>query len=391
MNEKNSERTSTDEFSLKPSQRRWLLLISIIIVAVVLIGIGIRIKNDRALQQRVEENAVTVVMAIKPNSQTSGEELTLPGDVRAFIDAPIYARTSGYLKSWKVDIGTRVKKGELLAEIEAPEIDQQLVQAQADVATAVANAKLARSTAERWVEQRKLDAVSQQEADEKIGEAAAREALRDSAQANVERLRELQGFKRIVAPFSGVITARNVDIGTLVSAASGDELFHIVADEKLRVYIQVPQIYAAQIKSGLEASLEFAERPGQRFSGKLVRSADAIGNETRTLRAEIEVDNSTAKLLPGTYARVYLKLAAQPSLRLPINTLIFRKEGLQVATVNAQQKIHLQSIQLGRDYGIEVEVIAGLNADDLVVINPPDAITEGQLVRIAEPAQAEAK
>ncbi len=388
MVDKNSERTSAGEFSLKPSQRRWLLVISIIVVAVVLIGIGKRVKNDRALQQRVEESAAAVVMTIRPALQTSGEELTLPGDVRAFADAPIYARTSGYLKSWKVDIGTRVKKGELLAEIDAPEIDQQLLQAQAELATATANATLARSTAERWLEQRSVDAVSQQEVDEKTGEAAAREALRDSAQANVKRLRELQGFKRIVAPFDGVITARNVDIGALVSAASGAELFHIVADEKLRVYIQVPQVYAAQIKAGLEASLEFAERPGQRFTGKLVRSADAIDNETRTLRAEIEVDNSSAKLLPGAYAHVNLKLAAQPTLRLPINTLIFRKEGLQVATVDAQQKIHLQPIQLGRDYGTEVEVLAGLTADDRVVMNPPDAIAESQLVRIAEPSAA---
>lgn len=386
----NSEKDS-DQFALKPSQRRWLLIISIIIVAVVLIGIGIRIQNDRVLQQRVEENVVPVVTTIKPRVQAIGEELTLPGDVRAYADAPIYARTSGYLKSWKVDIGTRVKKGDLLAEIDAPEIDQQLLQAQADLATAIANAKLARSTAERWIEQRKSDAVSQQETDEKIGEAAAREALRDSAHANVERLRELQGYKRIVAPFSGVITVRNIDIGTLVNAASGVELFHITANEKLRVYIQVPQIYTAHIKSGLEASLEFAERPDQRFTGKLVRSADAIDNETRTLRAEIEVDNSTAKLLAGSYARVHLKLPVQSALRLPVSTLIFRRDGLQVATVNAQQQIHLQSIQLGRDYGTEVEVVAGLKAEDAVVNNPPDAIAEGQTVRVAAPQQAQIK
>ncbi|MFT3931684.1 MAG: efflux RND transporter periplasmic adaptor subunit [Spongiibacteraceae bacterium] len=384
--ENESKANAVDAFALRPAQRRWLIIISIAIVVIVLVGIGMRMQMDKVLQQRVDENAAALVATVKPALQSGAEELSLSGDVRAYADAPIYARTTGYLKNWNADIGSRVKKGQLLAEIDTPEIDQQLLQAQADLATAIANAKLARSTAERWLELRKSDAVSQQEADEKVGDAAAKDALRDSAQANVERLRELQGFKRIVAPFSGVITARNIDIGTLVNAASGTELFRITASEKLRVYIQIPQIYAAEIKSGLDASLEFAERPGQRFSGKLVRSADAIDNESRTLRAEVEVDNTAAKLLPGAYARVHLKLPVQPALRLPVSTLIFRGDGLQVATVNAQQQIHLQSIQLGRDFGTEVEVLSGLKADDAVVINPPDAIGEGQSVRVVTPS-----
>ena len=378
------------EFALRKTQRRWLIAIAVIVGVAVLSGVAMRITAEKTLQRRVAETAAMMVIAQKPSVQSGAEELTLPGDVEAYTDAPIYARTSGYLKSWKVDIGARVKKGQLLAEIDAPEVDQQLLQAEADLATATANVKLAHSTAERWIELRKSDAVSQQEADEKIGDAAAKDALRESARANVERLRELQRFKRIVAPFSGVITARNIDSGALVNAASGVELFHIAASEKLRVYIQVPQSYASAIKSGLDAELEFAERPNQRFSGKLVRSADAIDSASRTLRAEIEVDNGAAKLLPGAYARVHLQLPVQPALRLPVSALIFRAEGLQVATVDEQRHIRLKSIQLGRDYGSEVEVLAGLSGDDDVVLNPPDAIVENQSVRVAQPQAAAA-
>ncbi len=368
-------------------QRRWLLFIALAVVGVVAIGIGMRVQMEKTLERRVAANAATVVVTHKPLLQASEEALTLAGDVRAYAEAPIYARTSGYLKSWKVDLGARVKQGQLLAEIDTPEIDQQLRQAEADLATASANAELARSTAARWIELRKNDAVSQQEADEKIGDAAAKDALLESARANVQRLRELQGFNRIVAPFAGVVTARNVDVGALVSAASGTELFRLTASDTLRVYVQVPQGYAAEIKAGLPAELEFAERPGERFAGTLVRSAAAIDNDSRTLRAEIEVDNTRAKLLPGAYARVHLKLPVRPALRLPVSALIFRRDGLQVATVDAQRTIRLKSIQLGRDYGTQVEVTAGLGADDEVVLNPPDAVMDGQPVRIPAPSK----
>lgn len=366
---------------LSKIQKRWLFVMAALVGAAVLFGIATRVQTEKSLQRQVAAAAV-IVTAQKPTLQAGEEELTLPGDVQAYADAPIYARTSGYLKSWKVDLGARVKKGQLLAVIDAPEVDQQLLQAEAELATASANATLARSTAQRWIELRKSDAVAQQDADEKISDAAAKEALRESARANVARLRELQGFKRIVAPFNGVITARNIDIGALVSAAAGVELFRIAASEKLRVYVQVPQAYAAAIKPGLVAELEFAERPNQHFSGTLVRSADAIDNDSRTLRAEIEVDNAKAELLPGAYARVHLRLPVAPALRLPVSTLIFRGDGLQVATVDVQQRIHLKSIQLGRDFGTEVEVIAGLNGDDNVLINPPDAVIDGQSVHV---------
>lgn len=375
---------------LSKTQRNVLLVILLVAIVLIAWGVFTRVRAEQALQQRVETNAAVIVTTQKPSLEAGPEELTLPGDVQAYVDAPIYARTSGYLKSWKVDIGARVKKGQLLAEIDAPEVEQQLLQAEADLATTNANAKLARSTADRWIELRKSDAVSQQDADEKIGDAAAKDAARESARANVERLRELQRYQRIVAPFDGVVTARNIDIGALVSAASGAELFRVTASNKLRVYVQVPQIYAAAIKPGLAAELEFADRPSQRFTGTLVRSADAIDNDSRTLRAEIEVDNSGGNLLPGAYARVHLKLPVQPALRIPVSTLIFRGQGLQVATVDAQQHVHLKTIQLHRDYGTEVEVIDGLDADDNVVVNPPDAIVDNQLVRVV-PAQAAAQ
>ncbi len=365
--------------------KRGLLIIAGIVVAVVLIGIATRIQAEKTLERRVAEKAAVIVATQKPSVRASGEAITLPGDVQAYAEAPIYARTSGYLKAWKVDLGARVKKGQLLAEIDAPEVDQQLLQTQADVATATANVTLARSTAQRWIEMRQSDAVSQQETDEKIGDAAAKEAVLESARANVERLREMQGFKRIVAPFDGVVTARNIDVGALVSAASGVELFRIAASEKLRVYVQVPQIYSAVVQPGLNAELEFIDKPGQRFAGKLVRSAQSIDNDSRTLRVEIEVENSKAQLLPGAYARVHLNLPVQPALRIPVSTLIFRSDGLQVATVDAEQRVHLKKIQLGRDFGTEVEVVAGIDSADDVIVNPPDAIADNQSVRVAAP------
>lgn len=373
------------EFELNKKQRRWLWIIAACIIGLIVFGIATRIQAQRALTRDTDAAATLTVATLKPSLQSGAEEIVLPGDVQAFADAPIYARTSGYLQTWKVDIGARVKKGQLLAAIDAPEVDQQLLQAEADLATANANANLARSTAQRWTLLLESDSVSKQEADEKIGDAAAKDSLRDAARANVERLRQLQGFKRIVAPFDGVITARNIDIGALVSAASGTELFRISASEKLRVYIQVPQNYAPYITPGLAANLEFAERPGQQFAGKLVRSAEAIAADSRTLRAEIEVDNANAALLPGAYARVHLKLPVQPALRLPVNTLMFRSEGLRVAVVDAQQHIQLKPIQIGRDYGGEVEIVAGLSGDDNVVLNPPDALVDKQLVRVVKP------
>jgi RND family efflux transporter MFP subunit len=367
-------------------QRRTFVIVAVAIVAAVLLGIAGRMQAQTALRRATDDAAIAVVATIKPAQDNAAEEVILPGNVQAFADAPIYARTSGYLKRWLVDIGEKVKKGQLIAEIDAPEVDQQLLQAQADLASAEANNRLAQSTAQRWTEMLSTDSVSKQDVDEKVGDAAAKQSALQSARANMQRLRELQGFKRIEAPFSGVITARNIDIGALVDAGTGRELFRIAASDKLRVYIQAPQNYASFIKIGMPADVQFADRPGKAYRGKLARTADAIDPVSRTLLAQIELDNASGELLAGSYAEVHLQFGGARGLRLPVNTLIFRAEGLQIATVGADKRITLKNIELGRDYGTEVEVIKGLSSDDAVVLNPPDAIFDKQVVQLAEPS-----
>ncbi|MDB6060535.1 MAG: efflux transporter periplasmic adaptor subunit [Verrucomicrobiaceae bacterium] len=365
-------------------QRLLVIIVVLLVVALIIYGIAKRLKNGHDLQQRIDSTAVVVVETIKPGQEEGKEELMLPGDVQAFADAPIYARTSGYLKRWLIDIGTHVKRGQLLAEIDVPELDQQLLQARADLANARANAQLATSTAERWKQLLDSDSVSKQDADEKISDALAKKSLGESASANVERLKELQLYKNLVAPFDGVVTARNIDIGALVNAGSGVELFRVSASDKLRVYVDAPQYYAPFLKPGLEATLDFAERPGQKFTGKLVRTAEAIDASARTLRLQFEVDNANGELLPGSYAQVHLQLNGTRGLRLPINTLIFRGDGLMVATVNADQHVVLKTIVIGRDYGTSFEVASGVGADDAIIINPPDSIVDNQQVRLAK-------
>ena len=380
-----------DNVQTTQRQRRVLIIAVVIIVGAVLLGIASRMQAQNTLRRATEDAAVAVVATVKPSVDSATEELILPGNVQAFADAPIYARTSGYLQRWLVDIGTKVKKGQLLAEIDAPEVDQQLLQAQADLATADANNRLAQSTAKRWTEMLSTDSVSKQDADEKVGDAAAKQSALQSARANMQRLHELQGFKRIEAPFSGVITARNVDIGALVDAGTGSLLFRIAASDKLRVYIQAPQNYASFMKIGMPVDVVFANRPGQNYRGKLVSTADAIDPSSRTLLAQIELDNASGELLAGSYAEVHLHLSASRGLRLPVNALIFRAEGLQAATVDADKRVVLKRIKLGRDYGTEVEVIEGLSSDDTVVLNPPDALMDRQVVQLAKPTAANAE
>jgi len=363
---------------------RNIVLIGVaLLVAVVVLGIAARLQMQHTLKRHIDDTASIVVATITPAASPSDQELVLPGNIQAYADAPIYARTTGYVKRWLVDIGARVKQGQLLAELDIPEVDQQLLQAQAELANAVANNRLAQSTTQRWNELLATDSVSKQDADEKSADAAAKQAQLESARANVERLRQLQSFKRIEAPFAGIVTVRNIDIGALVNAGSGQELFRISASERLRVYVRAPQMYAPFIKPGLDTSLELAEHPGLRYPGKLVRTSDAIDATTRTLLLQIEVDNAKHELLPGAYARVHLQLPAQPSLRLPVNTLIFRADGLQVATVSDAHRVALKPIVLGRDFGSEVEVVSGLGAHDAVILNPPDALINDQQVRLA--------
>jgi RND family efflux transporter MFP subunit len=366
----------------------WLLVPAIALGAVLYTGIASRARASVALKQATEDAAIPTVAIIQPKQSAPLEEIVLPGNVRAQIDTPIYARTSGYLKKWYVDIGAGVKAGQLLAEIETPEIDQQLQQARADLATADANYQLAQTTASRWQGLVESDSVSKQETDEKVGALAARKAALDSATFNVGRLQQLHAFSRIYAPFGGVITARNTDVGALIDAGAnspGKELFHLASTSKLRVYVNVPQNYSRVAKAGVSADLTLAEFPGRHFTGTLVRTAQAIDAASRTLLVEVEVNNTTGELLPGSYVSVHLKLPSKANaLTIPVNTLLFRSEGLRVAVVR-DGHAQLVPITVGRDFGQEVEVVAGLNADDSVIVSPADSLTSGAVVRIAAP------
>jgi RND family efflux transporter MFP subunit len=324
-------------------RRMKVYFLALLVVALALVGWG---EIDRAiarnsLSKETANAAALTVVTIKPNRTDVGEELILPGTVQAFIEAPIYARTNGYLKTWNTDIGSTVKKGQLLAEIDTPEIDQQLAQAIADLATARANEALSRSTNARWKELLATESVSQQDAEEKAGDAAAKKASADAAAANVLRLRELESFKRVVAPFDGVITARNTDIGALINAgqSAGSELFRLADTRKLRIYVQVPEAYAAITKPGLEAQLKFSVQQGNAYTATLVRTSYVLDPGLRTLQVELQLDNAERELFPGAYAEVHFKLAGNAkSLRLPANAVLFRAAGLQVHSTEEHRR-----------------------------------------------------
>lgn len=369
-------------------RRMKLYFLALLIVALLLAAWGEidRVIARNSLSKETANDATLTVVTVKPNRTDLGEELILPGTVQAFVEAPIYARTNGYLKSWSTDIGSVVKKGQLLAEIDTPEVDQQLAQAIADLATARANEALSNTTNARWKELLATESVSKQDAEEKAGDAAAKKATAEAAAANVSRLRELESFKRVVAPFDGVITARNTDIGALINAgqSAGSELFRLADTGKLRIYVQVPELYAGLAKPGLQAQLKFSEQQGRAYTATLVRTSNALDPGLRTLQVELELDNAERELFPGAYAEVHFKLAGNAqSLRLPANTVLFRAPGLQVAIVDADRRIQLKSIVEGRDFGNTIEVLSGLDADDAVVINPPDSIVSGAMVRVA--------
>ncbi len=342
------------------------------------------------LKESTEAAAVVTVATTKPLAQSELGELVLPGNIQANYEAPIYARTSGYLKRWLVDIGTPVKAGQLLAEIESPEVDSQLRQAQADLATAEANQKIADLTAERWRNLRATDSVSKQEADEKISQAASNDAQVQAARANVQRLRELSGFEKIVAPFDGVVTARTTDIGQLISAGgnTGPALFRVADMRRLRLYVSVPQTYAAAMKPGIQAELLFPDRPGKTYTATLDSTSNAIDTSTRTLLAQLVIDNKSGELLPGAYAEVHFKLppgAGGESYKLPANVLLFRGDGMHVGVVGPGNKVVLKPVTVGRDYGSDIEIIRGLSPDDDVILSPPDSLTDGLAVRVITP------
>jgi RND family efflux transporter MFP subunit len=354
-------------------------------------GIQSRIDAEKGLEERVTLSSAAVVNVVHPIRGSDDQAIELPGNTQAFTEAPIYARTSGYLKQWYFDIGAHVKRGQLLAEIETPELDEQLQQAENQLKTAEANLQLAKVTADRWVYLEKSSVVSKQEKDQAVSDLNAKRATADSDRANVARLQKLQAFEQVYAPFDGVITARNTDVGDLIQGdnTAPKELFHLAAVGKLRVYISVPEVYASAIKSGETVTLTLDAFPGENFAGTLVRDSNSIDLTSRTLRVEVDVDNPTGSLLPGAYAFVHWKLpSAARAVTIPTNTLLFRAEGLRVVVVRGGQA-KLVPVTIGHDYGSSVEVLSGLTSEDAVILDPSDSIMEGSAVKIAEAAKPE--
>lgn len=360
----------------------------VVIVACVLAGYGIwsRISAYKKLVDTTNQLAAPTVLVAAPKAGAPVDSFVLPGNVTSFTDSPIYARTSGYLTKWYFDIGARVKKGALLAEIATPEVDQQLAQAEADLNTAQANANNARIQADRYTGLVASDAVSRQDTDTFVNQAAATAAAVKSAQANVERLRDLKSFEKVYAPFDGVVTARNIDTGQLIDSGAGRELFHVQAIQTLRVYANLPQIYSENVKRGEKIDLTFAEHAGKIFEGTLARTADAIDPASRTLLVEVDVDNRDGELLPGSLAQVHFKTPpAGPAFIVPAAALIFRREGLRVGIVVNGNVAHLVPVVIGEDDGANVQIVSGLSAGDLVIQDPPDSLIEGEKVHMESP------
>jgi RND family efflux transporter MFP subunit len=374
----------------EPKKKSPLFLIMIIIAVVLVVCGAISLLSRRsqyqALAKETETLAVPTVSVLHPTTEQSSEDLVLPGNMQAYVETPIYARTNGYLKKWYFDIGSKVPKGALLAEIDAPEVDQQLSQSKADLNTAQANTALSQTTSARYSDLLKTDSVSKQEVDNTSGDLAAKTATQNSAEANVRRLEDLESFKRVYAPFSGVITRRNVDTGNLINAGNGgvgQQLFVLAQVDPMRVYVNVPEADAPSIHPGLGAYLVLTQFPGRRFEGKVVRTANAIDLATRTLLTEVDVPNKSGELLPGGYAEVHLEVKiAAARLQVPVNALLFRAEGLRAVTIDENHKTHLAPLSIGRDYGTTLEVLQGLNANDWIVVNPADSLDEGVTVNV---------
>jgi len=368
---------------------------ALVLGVVIYSGIHQRAAAESNLGTATEQAAITAINVVEPKSGAVLEEIVLPGTTQAFIDTPIFARTNGYLKQWYFDIGAHVEKGQLLAVIEAPELDQQLDQARANLKTAQANEKLAEITATRWQNLLKTDSVSKQETDQAVQDLSARQATVESMTAEVQRLQQLQSYEKVYAPFSGVITARNTDIGALINAGSGgsqglatvpQELFHMAAVNRLRIFVSVPEVDSAAAQNGARAPLTLDEFPEETFQGTIVRNSDAIDLNSRTLNVEVDIDNRGGRIKPGAYVFVHLKLPdnskrSTHSLIIPADTLLFRSEGLSVGLVRGDHA-ELVPITIGRDYGSTVEVIEGLKPTDQVIVNPSDSLTTGTPVRI---------
>jgi len=390
--------TNTGQSEQMPpkSPSRWTLVgvavVVLVVGTVIYSGIHKRVQAETTLGVNTERAAVPTVNVVQPLSGDVSQEIVLPGNTQAFSDTPIYARTNGYLKRWYVDIGAHVAQGQLLAEIETPEVDQQLEQARADLKNAQANEHLAQITADRWQHLLKTNAVSKQETDQAVSDLSARQASVDSTTANVHRLEQLQSFEKVYAPFAGVITARNTDIGALINAGAGgapQELFHMAAVNTLRVYVAVPEIDSQAAQTGAKATLTLDEYPGEIFQGTIVRNSDSIDSASRTLNVEVDVANAQGRIRTGAYVFVHFnnpqsRQAMGHSLTIPADTLLFRSEGLRVGVVR-NGRAELVPITIGRDFGATVEVVAGLQPADEVIVNPSDSLTSGSPVQVSTP------
>jgi RND family efflux transporter MFP subunit len=401
MQSQTKPRISTQEPQSPPvagvqrrSRRGWItaLVIVAIFAGLLISGILERVHTSAALRTETADMAVPTISVVSPQRAAPSQEIVLPGNVQPYVTAPIFSRTNGYLQAWYFDIGAHVKKGQLLAVIATPEVDQQLGQSRSNLSTAEANLRLAEITKNRYQGLLKSNAVSQQDVDNAVGTYNANKSIVEADQANVKQLEALQSFEKIYAPFDGIITARNTDVGALVDSGSAGgvktDLFHLSQVERLRVYVNVPEEYSQATTSGLTAELTLSEFPGKTFTGKLVRTSQAINFETRTLLAEVDVTNPTGKLLSGSYAEVHFKVPGTiTTYILPVDTLLFRKEGLRVAVVK-DNKAQLLPVTPGRDFGDTIEIISGLQGNESVMVSPPDSVVNGEKVQIAQTSSA---
>jgi RND family efflux transporter MFP subunit len=393
--ETSSEAVAPADFSKRGFGRKAVvgaLTVAGAMVALTLFGIHTRSQSATVLAYETHQAAIIPVSAVHPSVSSGASEIVIPATVQAFIDTPIYARTSGYLRHWYADIGSHVKQGELLVEIETPELDHQVQQAQSDLATARANYELAQITAKRWKNLMAQDAVSEQETDQATSDLNAKKAVLEAQQANLRRLQQLQSFEKIYAPFDGVITARNTDIGDLIQAGENtrqQELFHLSAIHRMRVFVPVPEVYQSAIASVKEVSISSDAFPHEHFTGKIARSTDAIDPQSRTLRIEVDIDNPKAMLLPGAYVFAHIPLpAGSQALTIPSNALLFREEGLRVGVVR-DGRVQLLAVSIGHDYGSKVEITSGLTAQDQVILNPPDSLVTGAQAQVQGQAAGE--
>lgn len=396
----NGQLVDTEVFEAEPQHedhgrkhRGYLIavILGVIFLVAAIVGIMSRFSERRALADETEQLAIATVSIVHPKVESPQEELVLPSTLQAYTESPIYARTNGYLKKWYHDIGSTVRQGDLLADIETPEIDQELLQARAARDQSTAQLEIAKSSAKRWENLQKMDAVAQQETDERNSSYTQAQANLAAADANVRRLEQLESFKHVYAPFSGVITRRSVDIGALINAGNNgpnQQLFNIARIDPIRVYVSVPENYAPSVRPGVRSKIELASIAGKDFSGNVVRTAEAIDPATRTLLSEIDVPNAKGELLPGAYAQVHFDLKIQlPRWTVPVNALLFRAEGVRAAVVDDGGKVHLKPVVIGRDYGRDVEVLSGVEQSDAVVLNPADSLEDGQQVAV-KPAGA---